>query len=108
MEIEEELLKIFNSFIFSNNCKLIKVKYDPTFFGNFLLEIQYGKFSFRIINDRDQLFIEKYDEIAAEWNDVGFPYVRIDINNLKDSLFYAFTYIENVSHPNGNDCRPCE
>ena len=71
MEIEEELLKIFNSFIFSNNCKLIKVKYDPTFFGNFLLEIQYGKFSFRIINDRDQLFIEKYDEIAAEWNDVG-------------------------------------
>ena len=35
MEIEEELLKIFNSFIFSNNCKLIKVKYDPTFFWQF-------------------------------------------------------------------------
>lgn len=93
MSEESKLTEIFNSFDFSKECKLIKVQYNPIFFGNFLLEIQYGHLLFRIINDRNLLFIDKYDTTNMVWSDIGYTSIKISSNNLKYVLYDAFNYI---------------
>ncbi len=93
MNEENKLIEIFNSFNFSDDCRLIKVEYSSFFFGNFLLDIQCGFLQFRIINDRNQLFIEKYNKINMEWEDTGFTSIGVNSNNLEDALCNAFDYI---------------
>jgi hypothetical protein len=95
MNKENKILELFNSYKFSYNFRLKEIKYEPNLFGNFFLEIFINNTLFRVVNDRGQLFVDKYIEKDKEWENTDFIYNKVDFDNIEESLYNAFKFIEN-------------
>jgi valyl-tRNA synthetase len=72
---EDKLIKIFNSYNFSNDSKIINIEYRKQSFGNFFIEFSFNNFLYRIINDRNELLVNKYDKNKKDNN----SYLKIKI-----------------------------
>lgn len=93
MDFSSKISAIVNTYKANQSIEIINCSYDSKNFGNFIIEIRFNEKIYRLINDRGELYIDKYSIDKKEWENMDFYLSRVSLDNIETALHKAIDYI---------------